>query len=161
MLEQKIKRADELAKAVASLKRKGKKIVFTNGCFDIIHYGHVKYLEKARGAGDVLVVGINSDKSVRRLKGKGRPVVSEKYRASLVAALESVDFVTIFGEDTPARLIRGVKPDVLVKGADWKPEQIVGADFVLASGGKVLAIPFEKGFSTTTLIKNIAKARSA
>ena len=158
MLEKKIKSTGGLAKAVAVLKRQGKKIVFTNGCFDLIHYGHVKYLEKAKAKGDCLVVAVNSDSSVRRLKGSGRPVVGQRYRASVVAALESVDLVVIFGEDTPEALIRRVKPDVLVKGADWKPGQIAGADFVLASGGRVQTIVFEKGFSTTTLLKNIAKA---
>lgn len=137
---------------------KHKKVVFTNGCFDILHKGHVAYLEKARRLGDYLVVGLNSDASVRRLgKGPGRPVNSQKDRAAVLGALRCVDRVVIFGEDTPERLIRKVRPDVLVKGGDWKKENVVGASFVESYGGRVRLIPYVKGFSTTGLLAKIQK----
>ena len=157
MLKTKLKNFKEIKKAVSFLKAKGKRIVFTNGCFDILHYGHVKYLEDAKAKGDILIVGVNSDSSVRRIKGKYRPVVSERNRAKLVAALESVDYVVLFPEDTPLNLIKAVKPDVLVKGADWKKSDIVGSGIVCAYGGKIKSIKFVKGQSTTKLIKKIAK----
>ena len=136
---------------------KRKKIVFTNGCFDILHKGHVSYLQKARKLGDALVVGINSDASVKRLKGPGRPVNSEKDRAFVLGALGCVDKVILFSEDTPEKLIRKVHPDVLVKGGDWKKKDVVGAPFVESYGGKVRLIPFVKGFSTTGLLGKIQK----
>jgi len=157
MLEEKIKGLRELAQEISRLKRLGKKIVFTNGCFDLLHYGHVKYLESARAAGDILVVAVNSDASVKRLKGPKRPVVSQKYRVRVIAGLECVDYAVIFGEDTPLETIKRLKPDVLVKGADWKESQIVGADFVKKNGGRVRTIKLEKGLSTTSLIKKIVQ----
>jgi len=132
-------------------------VVFTNGCFDILHVGHVAYLKRARELGDVLVVGLNSDSSVRDIKGKLRPINKEADRAIVLSALYFVDFVTIFDGATPERLIRAVKPDILVKGADWKAEEIVGADFVKSYGGRVVRIPFIKGYSTTSVIDKIGK----
>ena len=149
-----------LEKTVRRLQAGGKKVVFTNGCFDLLHYGHVAYLEKARAKGDVLVVGLNSDASVRRLKGPKRPLVSQRYRALVMAGLACVDHLVVFGQDTPYALISRLKPDVLVKGGDWKPKDIVGSDVVRRSGGKVFSIRFEKGFSTTALIEKIVKSYS-
>ncbi len=132
-------------------------IVFTNGCFDLLHYGHVKYLQDARNKGDVLVVAVNSDTSIKKLKGKSRPVVKENYRVKVLAALESVSYVTVFNESTPIKVITCLKPDVIVKGADWAKDKIVGSDFVKKHGGKVSTIKFVEGLSTTSLIKKIAK----
>lgn len=131
------------------------KVVFTNGCFDILHAGHARYLAEARDLGDLLVVGLNSDASVRRLKGPHRPVNNEGSRALMLASLLCVDVVVLFGEDTPEALIRQVRPDLLVKGGDWKPEQIVGNEFVTGYGGRVLSLPFHEGFSTTGMIDRI------
>lgn len=133
----------------------GARIVFTNGCFDLLHYGHLHYLAQARDLGDRLVVALNSGDSVRRLKGPSRPINDELTRAHLMAALEIVDAVVFFETDTPLELIRTVQPDVLVKGGDWKPEQIVGSDIVLARGGKVLSLPFVSGYSTTKIEQKI------
>ena len=133
----------------------GKTVVFTNGVFDLIHPGHVRYLREARSLGDVLIVGVNADESVRRNKGEGRPVTREDERAELVAALACVDAVTVFGEDTPAEIIRAIQPDVLVKGADWAADQIVGRETVEARGGKVVRIAVEEGHSTTALLDRI------
>lgn len=130
-------------------------IVFTNGCFDILHLGHANYLAQARNLADILVVGLNSDASVKRLKGDNRPINSELQRAFLLASFFFVDYVTVFDEDTPKQLIEIVKPDILVKGGDYKLDDIVGADFVLANGGKVSTIPFVEGFSTTNIINKI------
>ncbi len=130
-----------------------KKVVFTNGCFDILHYGHVKYLKEAKSKGDILVVGLNSDESTRRLKGKNRPINPQMDRARVLAALESVDYVILFNENTPFRLIKVLKPDILVKGGDWTKEKIVGADIVLDRGGKVLTLSYVKNRSTTRIIK--------
>ncbi|MGB9766148.1 MAG: D-glycero-beta-D-manno-heptose 1-phosphate adenylyltransferase [Sulfurihydrogenibium sp.] len=140
---------------IEKVRKEGKKIVFTNGCFDIIHAGHVDYLEKAKSLGDFLVVGLNSDDSVRRLKGKDRPVNPQEHRKKVLSALKPVDLVIIFDEDTPERLIKEIKPDVLVKGGDWKIENIVGADFVKSYGGKVLTIDFVYDTSTTKIISKI------
>ena len=153
----KVKKLSSLKRIAVALKKKGRKIVFTNGCFDILHYGHVMYLEKARRTGDCLIVGINSDLSVKRIKGPNRPVVNEFDRARVLAGLESVDFVVIFNEETPLKLIQALKPDLLIKGSDWKNKGIVGSDFVKTYGGKVLTIKLAKGRSTTNLIKKIAK----
>jgi len=157
LLKDKIKSQDSLKKIIAGLQKKGKKIVFTNGCFDIMHYGHAKYLEDAKKHGDILVVAVNSDASVKKIKGKNRPIVNEKDRLSLIAALESVDYTCKFSEDTPLKLIQLLKPDVLIKGADWNKNNIVGADFVKSLGGKVCTIELAAGRSTTNLIKKIAK----
>ncbi len=132
-------------------------LVFTNGCFDIIHRGHVEYLSQARALGSSLVVGLNSDASVRRLKGEGRPVNNENDRAFVLGSLKCVDAVIIFGEDTPYELIKAVKPDFLVKGGDWKEEQIVGSDVVKSYGGKVLSLKFVDSYSTTSIIDKLRK----
>jgi rfaE bifunctional protein nucleotidyltransferase chain/domain len=132
-----------------------KKIVFTNGCFDILHAGHADYLNKAKSLGDILVVGINSDASVRRIKGERRPILPQQMRAYLLDNLKPVDYVVIFEEDTPLELIKAIKPDVLVKGADWDLERIVGADFVLSYGGRVERIAFSFDISTSKVIERI------
>lgn len=154
----KIKKIKELKKIVRGIKAKGKKIVFTNGCFDILHYGHVMYLERAKAKGDILIVAVNSDASVKRLKGKGRPIINEMDRARIIAALESVDYVTLFKEDTPFKTIKNLKPDILVKGSDWDKNNIVGANFVKGYGGKVSTVKLAKGRSSTNLIKKIIEA---
>lgn len=148
---------DKIATDLAAYKSQNKKIVFTNGCFDLLHVGHVRYLQEAKKLGDVLVIGVNSDASVKRLKGPTRPVQIEADRAEILAALGCVDFTVIFTEDTPEKLIKAVKPDILVKGGDWKIEQIVGSDFVLANGGKVMSLQFVDGKSTTKLIEKAQK----
>ena len=140
---------------LSKLRGKSKKIVFTNGCFDIIHAGHISYLNEAKTLGDILIVGLNSDKSVRRLKGGGRPIVSEQDRAYVLANLKPVDYVIMFDEDTPYELIKEIKPDVLVKGADYEGKSIVGSDIVESSGGKTVLINFIKGKSTSGIIKKI------
>jgi D-beta-D-heptose 7-phosphate kinase/D-beta-D-heptose 1-phosphate adenosyltransferase len=157
MIETKIKTISSLKKIIARLKAKRKKIVFTNGCFDILHYGHVKYLEDANKKGDILIVGINSDSSIRKIKGPKRPLVHEKDRIRTLAALESVDYACLFNETTPINLIKAIKPDALIKGADWDTKNIVGADFVKSYSGKVLAIPLVKNRSTTKLIEKISQ----
>jgi len=139
----------------------GEKIVFTNGVFDLLHRGHVEYLEESRALGDRLVVGVNSDASVRRIKGPERPLVPAEERAELLAALACVDLALVFDEDTPERLIREVEPDVLVKGGDWTPDRIVGREFVEARGGRVLNVPLRAGLSTTALIERIVAGKSA
>ena len=139
---------------------KEKKIVFTNGCFDILHRGHVAYLNEARALGDVLVLGLNSDASVKRLKGESRPINSELDRKFVMENLKAIDFVEIFTEDTPYNLIKEVEPSILVKGGDWKPEQIVGSDIVLKSGGEVKSLQFINGFSTTNTIKQVLSTPS-
>ena len=131
------------------------KIVFTNGCFDVLHFGHVYYLQQARQLGDLLVVGLNSDASVKRLKGDSRPINGEKERAFVLAALSFVDYVVLFEEDTPGNLIKAVRPDVLVKGGDYALDQIVGADFVRENGGTVTTIPFVEGFSSSQIIEQL------
>ena len=137
----------------------GRRIVFTNGVFDILHPGHVRYLQAARRHGDLLIVGVNSDASVRRNKGPSRPINPEKERAEVLAALDCVDAVSIFGDDTPAAIVRRVEPDVLVKGADWPSDQIVGRDTVEARGGRVILEPVERGYSTTSIIERIKNLR--
>lgn len=146
---------DELILHVERERRNGRRIVFTNGCFDLLHPGHIRCLEQARALGDVLIVAINSDSSVRRLKGTGRPVVPEAERAEVLAALAVVDYVTVFQEDTPREIIAKVLPDVLVKGGDWGPDQIVGREEVEAAGGRVVSVPLEPGYSTSELLKRI------
>jgi len=157
MIESKIKSPGQLKKITDNLKKRKKRIVFTNGCFDILHYGHVKYLEQAKRYGDILLVAINSDSSVRRIKGRHRPIVPCRARVRIIAGLESVDFVTVFKESTPLRLIKKFRPDVLVKGADWRPKDIVGKDVLKNYGARVLNIPLVKNYSTASLIKQIAK----
>ena len=147
-----------LGARLRAFRRSGRKLVFTNGCFDILHLGHVRYLQAARRKGQALFIGLNSDASVRRLKGPDRPLNDQRSRAEVLAALECVDFVCVFTEDTPERLIRRVRPDLLVKGGDWKKEQIAGGAFVESYGGKVMLIPYVDGHSTTGLVKRIRKA---
>ena len=142
---------------VERAKKEKKKIVFTNGCFDILHAGHVSYLKEARSKGDLLIVGINDDKSVSRLKGKGRPVNNLENRIEVLSSLQCVDMVIPFSEDTPSDLIKEIVPDVLAKGGDYKINQIVGSDFVKKTGGKVERIKFVKGLSTSNLIKKLKK----
>lgn len=154
-IHQKIQTADTLRQTLADWRAAGQKIVFTNGCFDLLHFGHLHYLADARDLGDRLVVGLNSAASVRRLKGPTRPINDEHTRTHALAALQFVDAVVIFEDDTPLELIRAVMPDVLVKGGDWRPEQIVGADLVLANGGEVRSLPFVDGYSTTSLEQKI------
>ncbi len=144
-----------LKEKVALLKNEGKKVVFTNGCFDLLHAGHVDYLIKAKELGDVLIVGMNSDDSIRRIKGDSRPIVPFDERAFVMANLKPVDFVTAFDEDTPYELIKTIVPDYLVKGADWSDENIVGRDVVLANGGEIKRIKFVVQQSTSNIIKTI------
>ena len=151
----KIKNIATLSRIIKAAKAKKKKIVFTNGCFDILHVGHVEYLSRAKKMGDVLIIGLNSDSSVKKLKGVGRPVNKERDRAKVLSALYFVDYVTIFNEETPERLIKKIAPDVLVKGGDWDAANIAGSGFVRSHGGKVRIVPFVKGFSTTSLIKRM------
>ena len=141
----------------AELRERGAVIVFTNGVFDLLHPGHIRYLQQARELGSCLFVGINTDASVRRIKGENRPVVPLEARMEVLAALESVDFVTWFDEDTPAEIIRLVRPQVLVKGGDWKIEEIVGREYVESYGGTVRTIPFLPGYSTSAILEKIAK----
>jgi len=143
----------EIARLCDRLRRRKKKIVFTNGVFDIIHMGHVQYLSKAKSMGDVLIVGLNTDSSVKKFKGPKRPINRQSDRAGVLAALEMVDYIVLFGEETPEKLIRQVKPDILVKGADYKLNEIVGADFVQSYGGAVKRIRLLKGRSTTDIIR--------
>lgn len=150
-------RPSALQRRLAALRRRGQRVVFTNGCFDLLHPGHVRYLRAAKRLGDVLVVALNSDRSVRRLKGPTRPLVPQRDRCEVVAALEMVDFVTVFDADTPYALIAQLQPDVLVKGGDWKAAAIVGADVVRARGGRVRSLPFARGYSTTRLLERIRR----
>jgi rfaE bifunctional protein nucleotidyltransferase chain/domain len=151
----KIVSQQELIQATAREKRNGRRVVFTNGCFDLLHPGHVRCLAEARALGDVLVVAVNSDRSVRGNKGSERPLVPERDRAEVLAALAAVDYVTIFDEPTPRELISRVLPDILVKGADWAPGQIAGREEVEAAGGRVVSIPLAPGYSTSDLVQRI------
>lgn len=145
---------DELVRARAQWKRDAKVVVFTNGCYDILHPGHIRLLEQARSLGDILILALNTDSSVRRLKGPARPLIQEDERTEMALALEAVDAVTLFDEDTPRELIAAVLPDVLVKGADWS-HFIAGREEVEAAGGRVLALPLEPGYSTTGIVEKI------
>ena len=136
-------------------ERKNKKVIFTNGCFDLLHVGHVRYLNESKSLGDILVIGVNSDSSVQRLKGAGRPIQSQDDRAEILAGLASVDYTTIFDEDTPENLIKALKPDILVKGGDWPVEKIVGANFVKSYGGEVRPLQFMHGRSTTLIVEKM------
>ncbi len=147
----------EAALVAERLRKEGKRIVFTNGCFDILHAGHVHYLNECKKLGDVLFVGINDDSSVRRLKGNKRPIIPLEQRAFVLSNLKAVDFVVPFSEDTPLNLIKAIRPDVLVKGGDWNVEKIVGREFVLSYGGRVLTVPFEFEISTTRIVKRIVE----
>ncbi len=156
-IKDKIKNHYEFKQLVKNHQEQGEKVVFTNGCFDILHFGHVDYLEKARELGDFLVIGINTDDSIKRIKGIDRPINKELDRMRLIAALDAVDAVTLFDDDTPQRLISDVLPDILVKGSDYAIDQIVGAEEVIKRGGEVKTIDFVEGYSTTDIIKKIRK----
>jgi len=159
MIEQKITTQEGLLKALEKERSLNRTVGFTNGCFDILHPGHVKYLEEAKKRCDVLVVGVNSDSSVKRLKGPERPVNGSEYRTTVLAAVESVDFITIFEEDTPEELIKKVSPEMLFKGGDWDKGPIVGADHVKANEGEVKIVPYVEGYSTTKIIEKIKKSQ--
>ncbi len=150
----KVKKLNELKKILNRLKKEGKKIVFTNGCFDILHPGHIKVIKEAKSKGDILVVGINSDSSVRKIKGPQRPILDERARAKVVSALEDVDFVIIFKQSTPLNLIKAIKPHYLVKGSDWEKKNIVGRDLVK----KVFTVKILKGYSTTEIVNRIKES---
>jgi D-beta-D-heptose 7-phosphate kinase / D-beta-D-heptose 1-phosphate adenosyltransferase len=148
----------DLQPVLTELRQQGKRIVFTNGCFDLLHPGHIHTLVQARALGDVLIVGLNSDESVKRLKGNKRPILDQMERAAILAALEAIDYVTIFSDDTPRALILQLQPDVLVKGGDWNAETVVGKEEVEAWGGTVVLIPYQEGNSTTNIIERVLAA---
>ena len=156
-MEGKICSREGLKKELARLRSEGKKIVFTNGCFDILHVGHARYLKEAKKTGDILVLALNSDASVSAIKGGKRPIIPENERAEMLASLEVIDFITIFSETTPLKLIEYLKPDVLVKGGDWAEENVVGRESVASWGGQVVIIPEIKGASTTNIVEKIRK----
>ncbi len=156
-IQSKIMDARTLAGQLDGLRKTGKNVVFTNGCFDILHVGHVRYLSAARNEGDLLVVGLNSDRSVRLIKGDHRPIVEQDQRSEILASLQVVDYVTLFDEPDPLKLIQLLKPSTLVKGADWSEDKIIGADFVKASGGRVVRIPLVTDASTSGIIERIVK----
>jgi len=153
----KIVKVKELINRIDPFRRSGKQVVFTNGCFDIMHAGHVRYLSAARSEGGILIVGINSDKSVKSIKGKNRPIMPQDQRAEVLAGLWCVDYIVFFDEPDPLKLIQAIKPDVLVKGEDWAEDKIIGADFVKADGGKVVRIAVAPDISTSTIIEKIVK----
>lgn len=157
-IESKIQTNEKITQTLLKWRAAGDKIVFSNGCFDILHFGHLHYLSDARDLGDRLVIGLNSEASVRRLKGPTRPINDELTRTHLLAALAMVDAVVVFEEDTPIELIQLIQPEFLVKGGDWKPEQIVGSELVLARGGQVLSLPFVEGYSTTNIVQKILQS---
>ena len=150
---------DELILHIRERKRNGQRAVFTNGCFDLLHPGHIRLLEQARSLGDLLVVAINSDSSIRKIKGDKRPLIPEGERAEVLAALAAVDYVVLFDEPTPRELIGRVLPDLLVKGSDWEPNEVVGREAVEAAGGRVVSLPIEPGYSTTRLLERIRQLR--
>jgi D-beta-D-heptose 7-phosphate kinase / D-beta-D-heptose 1-phosphate adenosyltransferase len=154
-MKEKIKDREKMRRIAEDLKGKGKRIVFTNGCFDLLHVGHIRYLEEAKSLGDVLVVGVNSDDSVRSLKGPNRPIVPEEERAEILSGLGCVDYVTLFDEPEPLALISLLKPHILVKGGDWTKETTVGRQVVEQCGGEVVILPFVKGSSTSNLIETV------
>ena len=158
MKHKKIKNIKAIKSIVARLKKQRQKVVFTNGCFDILHIGHIRYLRKAKSLGDILVVGLNTDRSVKQIKGEKRPIVPQKERAEILASLEYVDYVVLFDEPDPFSLIEKVKPTILVKGADWPKDKIIGADVVEKAGGRVVRIPLVVGASSTGIIERIIRA---
>jgi D-beta-D-heptose 7-phosphate kinase/D-beta-D-heptose 1-phosphate adenosyltransferase len=153
----KIVKLNDLVQIANDLRKSGQRIVFTNGCFDIMHVGHIRYLTAAKSEGDVLIAGLNSDKSVKKIKSKGRPIVNQDQRAEVLAGLACVDYVTVFDESDPLELIKALKPDVLVKGADWQEKDIIGAEFIKAHGGKVVRVAFVPDISTSQIIQRIYK----
>jgi D-beta-D-heptose 7-phosphate kinase/D-beta-D-heptose 1-phosphate adenosyltransferase len=154
-MKEKIKKKEDLRRIVEDLKTKGKRIVFTNGCFDLLHVGHIRYLEEAKSLGDILVVGVNSDRSVRGLKGPNRPILPQEERAEILSGLECINYISIFDELTPLELITCLQPHLLVKGGDWTKETAVGKEVVERSGGEVVILPFVEGASTSNLIETI------
>ncbi|MCD6225078.1 MAG: D-glycero-beta-D-manno-heptose 1-phosphate adenylyltransferase [Deltaproteobacteria bacterium] len=154
----KIIKSEDISSKIQAFKKNGKRIVFTNGCFDILHAGHVRYLAAAGAEGDILVVGLNSDKSVKSIKGNKRPIISQDQRAEVLAALESVNYITIFNEPDPFKLICRIKPDVLVKGADWEEKDIIGADIVKKNGGRIVRVDIVQNISTSDIIQRIKGA---
>ena len=156
-IQSKIMDSQALADRLEDLRSAGKRVVFTNGCFDILHIGHVRYLSAAKKEGDLLVVGLNSDQSVRLIKGKRRPIVQQDQRLGIIASLQVVDYVTLFDEPDPLKLIQLLKPTILVKGADWSADEIIGADFVKASGGRVVRVSLVQEASTSRIIERIIK----
>jgi D-beta-D-heptose 7-phosphate kinase/D-beta-D-heptose 1-phosphate adenosyltransferase len=153
----KLKSHDEIVEIAAAARQRGQTVVFTNGCFDVLHRGHVHVLRQAKAAGDLLIVGLNSDNSVRQIKGDKRPVLAQTDRVELIAAMEMVDYVVVFDEPEPTKLIAAIKPNVLAKGGDWSLDKIVGAELVQQSGGRVAVIPYLQGFSTSEIIERIVK----
>lgn len=153
----KLKSLDELTAIAAQARKKGQTVVFTNGCFDLLHRGHVHILRQAKAAGDLLIVALNSDRSVKQIKGPKRPIMPETDRIELIEAMEMVNYVILFDEPDPTRLIAAIKPDVLVKGADWSADKVVGAELVEKDGGRVVRIPYLQGFSTSEIIQRIVK----
>jgi rfaE bifunctional protein nucleotidyltransferase chain/domain len=151
----KLKSLEDIQAIVVAARNDGKRVAFTNGCFDLLHRGHVHVLREARACGDVLIVGINSDESVKQIKGPARPVLPESDRCELVGAMEMVDFVVLFNEPDPYILISAIRPDVLVKGGDWNTDKIIGGDLVEEAGGEVVVVPYIKGFSTTEIVERI------
>ena len=156
-MKEKIKKREDLRRIVEDFKTKGKRIIFTNGCFDLLHIGHIRYLEEAKSLGDILVVGVNSDRSVRNLKGPNRPILPEEERAEILSGLESVNYITIFDEPTPLELISSLQPHILAKGGDWTKETTVGKEVVERLGGEVVILPFIEGSSTSNVIETILK----
>jgi len=157
MVQRKIKSQRAIKQITATLKAQGKRIVFTNGCFDLLHVGHVRYLQKAKKLGDVLIVGLNTDHSVKLIKGKNRPIIPQKERAEVLAALAFVDYVVFFNEPNPLKIIKAIQPHILVKGADWDKNQIVGREIVEGAGGKVVRVSLVPGASSTKIIEKIIK----
>ncbi len=156
-LKTKLKPLGIIKNEIKALQQQGKKIVFTNGCFDILHAGHVDIFQQARNLGDALVVAVNSDISIKKIKGEKRPVVPQVQRMQVLAALEAIDYVVIFDEENPFKIIKEIQPDILVKGGDWPVETIVGRELVEKKGGKVLSIPLMEGISTTNIIEEVKK----
>jgi len=156
-MKEKIKEKEDLRRIIEDLKAKGRRIVFTNGCFDLLHIGHIRYLEDAKSLGDILVVGVNSDQSIRGLKGNNRPILPQEERTEILSSLGCVDYITVFDEADPLELISFLQPHILVKGGDWAKETIAGREVVERSGGKVVILPFVEGASTSNLIETILK----
>jgi D-glycero-beta-D-manno-heptose 1-phosphate adenylyltransferase len=155
VIEGKIFTVDQLKKRIGIWKLRSNRVVFTNGCFDLLHPGHVRYLADAKSLGERLIIGVNADASVQKLKGTNRPIQNQQSRMEILASLHASDAIILFEEDTPELLIKALRPDILVKGGDWEPDKIIGADFVKSYGGTVLSIPFHEGFSTTKLEQKI------
>jgi rfaE bifunctional protein nucleotidyltransferase chain/domain len=156
----KILSREDLIIEIRKIRQQGLSIVFTNGCFDIIHQGHIRYLAEASDMGDILIVGLNTDDSVKKLKGKNRPIQDQGSRAITLAAISFIDYIVLFDEDTPLRLIEAILPDILVKGGDYAPEKIIGYDIVQSAGGRVVTIPLEKGYSTSIIINKLSAGKT-